>query len=233
MVSETGPCFSSPRPQMSNTVFCRCECLRAERSLSAHLESTPSYLYPGVGAASRDNQCGQQIQRVSGWGIEGAQVQSIRAPATPGWERELAYRQSFEFVVNDAFGGNKVEDVTLKSFLRLWTCVDARVKEKWSYTKATGNWFEKWIRLARIILLEWWLMFSRQWIQHVQRIEPGHRVKDEQVSYFHAMTLGNLCPRNLEDTKWGRKTVMEQSYIDFLTKFYWILTEMSNFSRVD
>ena len=32
--------------------------------------------------------------------------------------------------MNDAFGGNKVEDVTLKSFLRLWTCVDARVKEK-------------------------------------------------------------------------------------------------------
>ena len=119
MVSETGPCFSSPRPQMSNTVFCRCECLRAERCLSAHLESTPSYLYPGVGAVSRDNQCGQQIQRVSGWGIEGAQVQPIRAPATPGWERELAYRQSFEFVVNDAFGGNKVEDVTLKSFLEI------------------------------------------------------------------------------------------------------------------
>ena len=38
---------------------------RAERSLSALLESTTSCLYPVVGAASRDNQCGQQIHRVS------------------------------------------------------------------------------------------------------------------------------------------------------------------------
>lgn len=75
--------------------------------------------------------------RVSGWGIEGPQVQSIRVPASPGWEREPAYPQSFKVAVNDAFGGSKAEDVTLKSLLEIMGM--CRCESKGEMTISKGN----------------------------------------------------------------------------------------------
>lgn len=132
MVSEKGPCFLSLPSQISNTVICRCEYLRAERSLSALLPVSTLLWGQWVETISVDSR-----YRVSGWGIEGPQVQSIRVPASPGWEREPAYPQSFKVVVNDAFGGSKVEDVTLKSLLEIMDM--CRCWSKGEMTMSKGN----------------------------------------------------------------------------------------------